>query len=110
MQTYAGMFSPDPERVIFDFHAACNDEGECIVTEERLVDAANVITALNDTVQHQNEALNQRLQGIAACEYAGIKKDSAIRHMEQASYKQDVTSTIKQLVTFAGCGLLLYSQ
>lgn len=107
---YQDMKTETPDRIVFDFHAACNDEGKCFVTRDRLERAATIMTELNTAYQKAVEAGNSRLDAIGHCEYANAQKDAAIQYLEQAGSKQAITSQIKQLLTIGGCALLLGTQ
>ena len=99
---------PQPERIQFDFQAACNDKGECLVQETRLRQAADVITKLNDTVQHWVDAYNQRGRALAECEYGKAQRDATIQYQEDLSFRQQLVSAGKQLLIIAGCGAALW--
>jgi hypothetical protein len=107
---YEAMKTTPMKRVIFDFDAVCYDTGICEVKEERLQDAADTITALNDTVDSLVSANNSRLSAISHCEYAGIQKDEAIRYMEQSASRAEITGTVKQIVTALTCGALFWTK
>ena len=107
---YESLKQKQPERVVFDFGASCDDQGLCLVNETRLVDAANVITKLNDTVESLVNVANDRVSAIQHCSYASALKDESIRYMESASMRQDATNTAKQILGGLTCMGLLWAK
>lgn len=96
------------ERVVFDFGAACNDEGECLVKRTTLEAAANVITSLNDTVDNLVLSRNQCIDSLTHSEFVSLKKDEEIHYMEQHASRNELIAGLKQAVTFIGCAGLLW--
>lgn len=111
MKQYEGLEEPVPERVIFDFAAACNDEGMCYVEEKRLDAAAKIITDLNTAYQESIKSLNSRLNAFAHCEYASTIKDDIIADEQRRYDNLDLKSSIKEgaltLLTIAGAAVCL---
>lgn len=107
---YEAMKVPEPERVVFDFGAACNDEGMCLVKRETLEAATIVITKMNDANQIAIKAGNTRLDSIAHCEYANAKQAESINYLEQSRDKTELTGQVKQFITMLGCGALLWAK
>lgn len=98
---------PAPNRVVFDFQPACNDQGQCMVEEKRLNQAAQVITKLNDAVQHWVDAYNQRGGALTECSVSKAEKDAALQYQEDLSFRQQITNIGKQALIIAGCAILL---
>jgi len=107
---YEALKTAPMKRVIFEFDAVCYDSGICEVKEQRLQDAADAFTKLNDTVDSLVLASNSRLAAISHCEYSGIQKDQAIRYMEQSASRAEITGAVKQVITALTCGALLLAQ
>ena len=107
---YEALKTAPMKRVMFDFDAVCYDSGICEVKESRLQDAADTITALNDTVDSLVTASNTRLDAISHCEYAGIQQKEALRFIEQSASRAELTGSVKQVITALTCGALLWAK
>jgi len=107
---YEALKADPMKRVIFDFDAVCYDSGICEVKESRLQDAADTITALNDTVDSLVAASNSRLDAVNHCEWSNIKLHETISYIESSSRTQEITSQAKQVITALTCGALLWAK
>jgi len=106
---YEALKTKPQERVIFDFEADCNDQGECIVLEQTLEDAAQVITRLNDAYDLAIQGSNQRLDALSSCEFANIQREQALIAEEKRYTRLEIGSTVKNLLTGAACAALLFA-
>jgi len=97
--------NPIPERVIFNFHEACNDQGQCIVSEEIIDVAVEVITDMNDTIEDLSAEVNLKLTSILHCEYASAKKTESLYYEQQLREKEGWMNVAKQSL-IAGAGFL----
>lgn len=100
---------PIPKRIKFDYRPACNNQGECFVSEKRLNQASKVITKLNDAIESLVKTNNSKVDVIIHSEYANMKLRESINQLEKAHGKCELVSTIKQLALTGICaGLSLY--
>lgn len=102
-----------PDRVVFDFKAACNksagdDPGpdpkdQCIVTRGTLERAAGVITSLNDSQEEWAKAYNQQIRVTRECEYIKRVQENTIAVMERELVVEKGLSLGKQAVILGLC-------
>lgn len=96
-------------RISVDVDADC-DDGGCYISEDTLTRLMQIIANMNDEAEHRVNAYNLSLDSLSHCTYAGNQYREAIDKLDQRATKMDITHTIKQLVTFAGCGTLLWAK
>lgn len=96
-----------PERVRFNFQDACNEQGQCLVKQERIDQAAKAITRLNDTIESLVKSNNSKVDAIIHSEYANMKLRESIHHLERSNSMSRIGSIAKQLVVTGACAALL---
>ncbi len=96
-------------RIQVDFDADCNEDG-CLISEDTLDRLVKIISGMNDEIELRVNAYNLSLDSLSHCQYAYSTLDRALAISEDRIQKLDLTSQVKQLVTFAGCGALLWAK
>jgi len=106
-----------PERSSRNIIADCDeDDGDestvemCEISKATLIALTGAITDLQDDREKRIDSYNKSIDNLTHCEYANSKLERAIAVMDERMQNLDITSQVKQLVTFAGCGALLWAK
>jgi hypothetical protein len=95
-------------RIQVDFDADCDDAGICQISEDTLNRLMTVITRMNDSAEIRAEAYNLSIDSLSHCQYGYSMLDRSLGLSEKSLVKTEITAQIKQMVTFLGCGALLF--